>query len=203
MEFDMEVCRPFKAEVYNLSTNSWRIIDDTESVYSLIFPELCTYLKGIHHWLTLGFFEEAIICFDMSDDAFWRMKLPKKLEFNPAHQLVVCNVAVINDSIAYVEEYNLYYSMDIRIDIWVMNEYGVEASWSKHYVIGPGLGQWMFLGFWKEDVVLVGEEEQQLISYNAKARQQVQEFLIRVSPEMFQVFRYVGSIFPLSVLEEE
>ncbi|KAI9090237.1 hypothetical protein K1719_028783 [Acacia pycnantha] len=86
--------------------------------------------------------------------------------------------------------------MDIQIDIWVMNEYGVEASWKKRYVIGPGLGPWTFLGFWKEDEVLVGEDDQPLISYDPEARQQVQEFLIHVALGMFQAFRYRASIFP-------
>ncbi|XP_028787075.1 F-box protein CPR1-like [Neltuma alba] len=164
MDFDMEDCKPFKAEVYNLSTNSWGMINVTESVYSLISPEFCSYLKGVYHWLTLGLFDEAIICFDMSDDAFWKMKLPKDDTDNSAHQLIECNVAVINDSIAYVKEYNLNYAMDIQIEIWVMGEYGVEASWNKRYVIGPCVGDWMFLGFWKEDEILVGEDDQPLIS---------------------------------------
>ncbi|XP_028753588.1 uncharacterized protein LOC114713167 [Neltuma alba] len=147
MDFDMEDCKPFTVEVYNLSTNSWRMINVIESVYSLISPEFCSYLKVVYQWLTLGLFDEAIICFDMSDDAFWKMKLPKDDTDNSAHQLIECNVAVINDSIAYVKEYNLNYAMDIQIEIWVMDEYGVEASWNKRYVIGLGLGDWMFLGF--------------------------------------------------------
>ncbi|KAI9112475.1 hypothetical protein K1719_016398 [Acacia pycnantha] len=203
MDFNLEDCKPFKAEVYSLSTNSWRMIDATESVYSLVCPEFCSYLNGIYHWLTLGFSDEAIICFDMSNDVFWQMKLPKNSDENSAHQLIECNVVVIHDSIAYVKEYNLYFSMDIQIDIWVMNEYGVEASWNKRYVIGPGLGPWMFLGFWKEDEVLVGEDDQPLLSYDIEARQQVQEFPILVASKMFQAFRYGGSIFPLSMLEEE
>ncbi|XP_054821291.1 F-box protein CPR1-like [Prosopis cineraria] len=203
MDFDIEDSKPFIAEVYNLSTNSWRTIDITESAYSLVSPIFCSYLKGVYHWLTLGLSEEAIICFDMSDEVFWKMELPEVYEDDSIRQVTDCNVAVINDTIAYVKEYSLNYSMDSRIDIWVMNEYSVEASWNKRYVIGPGLGLSKFLGFWKEDEILVGEDNQPLIAYNPDARQQVHEFPIHVAEEMFQAFKYVRSIFPLSMLEDE
>jgi F-box interacting protein len=125
--------------VYTLSTDSWRLIDASSfdrsitGLYGDILGEI--FFNGAYH--CIGVFRdesgqvcEIIVSFDMRDEVFRTIRMPdfsdnfdmKTLSVSRnCLVLIICEMKVDN------------------FDIWMMNEYGVEESWTKQFVIGPPL----------------------------------------------------------------
>ena len=143
-------------EVYNLSTDSWRVIDRSASklynIYSSRFP---SYLNGFHHWKAAEICMKArrkgwmfpehgptrmfIISFAMSNEVFLEAPLPT---VPCAFGFIGEDIAVINDSVSLTVEYRDTRNLDINwFDIWVMSsEIGVERTWTKKCKVeGSGL----------------------------------------------------------------
>ena len=84
-----------------------------------------------------------------------------------------------------------------------MHEYGAEESWTKRFNIGPCVERWKFWGFWKDDeVLLVEQDDESLISYNVDTQQPVKVFPVDVGV-LDHAFRYEERIVSLSRLVEE
>ncbi|XP_028787076.1 putative F-box/kelch-repeat protein At3g22730 [Neltuma alba] len=174
-------------EVYNLSTGSWRTIDSVVPAFRLCYPKCRAYLNGFYHWLTEDNNDKAILFFDFGNEVFGKIQLPPEID-----QSYESNVAVVDEKLACAATYKM---TNCRYEIWVMNEYGVESSWSKKFVIGPNPEFGSFLGFWGDDEILV-ENEGHLVSYNIK-NQKIQRLEILGVPKLFKVFDYVESLVPL------
>ncbi|XP_057432774.1 uncharacterized protein LOC130725574 [Lotus japonicus] len=161
------------------------------------------YLNGVYHWLpisSLRDYVEFVLCFDMSDDVFWKMNLPQFPSQEENNELCVSNhnVVVLNDRIGYVREYTMPF--EIQFEIWVMNDYG-QGSWVRMFNIARGTGLGKILEIWKDDnddvVVLGGEEHHPLVLYKIGQQQVVKKFNVRLGAEHC-VVRYVESFLPLS-----
>ncbi|KAI9070450.1 hypothetical protein K1719_047587 [Acacia pycnantha] len=128
-------------EVYNLSTDSWRTVDTVVPAYIRGFPRCRAYLNGFYHWICVDFNDRGILFFDFSKELFGRIQLHPEI----AHVLESI-VAVIDEKLAcVVAPYNMIY---YGFEIWVMNEYGVESSWSEKFCVAPlCLELGFFLGF--------------------------------------------------------
>ncbi|XP_028774126.1 F-box/kelch-repeat protein At3g23880-like [Neltuma alba] len=118
-------------EVYNLSTNSWRTIDVDVPNYELAYPSWSSYLNGFYHWLAFVRNDEIdnnalILSFDFNKEVFRTIQLDPGINLS-----CVANVAVANDCLACVTAYN----WPLKFEIWVMNQYGVESSWTKQLQI--------------------------------------------------------------------
>ncbi|XP_028753589.1 F-box protein CPR1-like [Neltuma alba] len=174
-------------EVYNLSTGSWRTIDSVVPAFRLCYPRCRAYLNGFYHWLTEDNNDKAILFFDFGNEVFGKIQLPPEID-----QSYESNVAVVDEKLACAATYKM---TNCRYEIWVMNEYGVESSWSKKFVIGPNPEFGSFLGFWGDDEILV-ENEGHLVSYNIK-NQKIQRLEIHGVPKLFKVFDYLESLVSL------
>ncbi|KAI4335270.1 hypothetical protein L6164_013932 [Bauhinia variegata] len=176
-------------EVYNLSTNSWRTIKVTVPAFRLCYPKCRAYLNGVYHWLTDEQNDKAILCFDFAKEVFGKMQLPPIVE-------TTCevNVDIIDERLAFVATYCS--AANFRFDIWVMNEYGVERSWTKRFNVGPRIEFGSFLGFWRDNEILV-EDEGRLISYNLDT-ELIQSFQVHGISRLFRVFGCVESLVPLT-----
>ncbi|KAI9126363.1 hypothetical protein K1719_002784 [Acacia pycnantha] len=174
-------------EVYNLSTNSWRTIDAVVPAFRLCYPKSRAYLNGCYHWLTNDN-DKAILFFDFTKEVFGKIQLP--LGVDQSDEL---NVGVIDGKLACISTY----TTNNRFEIWVMNEYGVESSWTKKSVIGPCPKFGSFLGILGDDEILL-EDGCQLVSYNLK-NQQIKGFEIHGIPKMFKAFGYSESLVPLNI----
>ncbi|KAF7806752.1 F-box/kelch-repeat protein [Senna tora] len=174
-------------EVYNLSTDSWKIINAIVPAFRLCYPKCRTYLNGVYHWLTDDNNDKYILCFDFGSEVFGKIQMP------PVMGYCETNVAVIDEKLACVAT---FYMVTHRFEIWVMNEYGNESSWSRRFNIAPSSEFGSFLGFWGDDEILV-EEEGRLMAYHLGNRL-VQRFEIHGVPRLFKVFGYVESLVPLA-----
>ncbi|KAK4737328.1 hypothetical protein R3W88_001025 [Solanum pinnatisectum] len=131
-DFDNKSKHLSKVEVYYLSTNSWRKVEDLEC---LIDPLHCSYVlfKRAYHWR--GYLKEGgncIVTFDFNADLFQKLPYPEGIARNGRESLFVLNqtLALIHFTVNFPQEV----LVDQSIDIWVMKKYGVRESWVKELI---------------------------------------------------------------------
>ncbi|XP_040997686.1 F-box/kelch-repeat protein At3g06240-like isoform X2 [Juglans microcarpa x Juglans regia] len=108
--------RHYQVEVYNLTTDSWRVIDASLNLAHFIcrsnFP---SYLNGFCYWLIFprrcDREHNLLLSFDMSNEMFREIMLPDDVR-SPA------DIAIINDSVAVIFPTSI-----------------VECSWTKLFTI--------------------------------------------------------------------
>uniref|UniRef100_A0A7N2L6Q6 F-box associated beta-propeller type 1 domain-containing protein n=1 Tax=Quercus lobata TaxID=97700 RepID=A0A7N2L6Q6_QUELO len=135
---DFRRCKPLQFEVYNLSTDSWRVIDGSvNQLYGIEFAMFPSYLNGFYHWMASEYpnitMSSRIRCFmisfDMSNEDFQETLLPPIIK----DPFSTDEIAIINDSVSLIVE---YFDVYIRwYDIWVMRETAVERTWTKKFKI--------------------------------------------------------------------
>lgn len=181
---DHLVIQPPRAEVYTLSTNSWREVNagnlqtETKNIFGL---DCETCFKGIFYWK--GYEEPReymssydrdvedqkylIVLFDACDRVFHSVKLPECFYQFPNHEFTL---TVWNDSVVL---YGFYRGGDQPFEIWVMDDFattGVKCSWTKHISIVPTLKAEIQIPFtlelWKSDEVLLLDKNGCIASYN-------------------------------------
>uniref|UniRef100_A0A7N2R7G8 F-box domain-containing protein n=1 Tax=Quercus lobata TaxID=97700 RepID=A0A7N2R7G8_QUELO len=161
--FDEEKAPPAEAEVYTLSTDSWRTVEIlVESVPNIRYilavqPNSCLFFNGALHFIacTLGNDDNSfILSFDVNDEIFRDIKLPENYldglgpnSDHHVHQLVVFkgSLALVvigpDDDVDEDEDEEEEEDDDDEPDtsniclIWVMREYGVVESWTKTNVL--------------------------------------------------------------------
>ncbi|XP_028774133.1 F-box/kelch-repeat protein At3g06240-like [Neltuma alba] len=178
-------------EVYNLSTNSWRKIDADVSFFEFPYSYRGPYLNGAYHWLCrdLDEINKFIVSFDFSKEVFKIIQSPPGITSSSTENNLL---TTMDECLAWFVKYD---SIEFRVEIWVMNEYGVESSWSKKFVVRPFSESWHILGFWGDNEILVYENiSGQMISYNFRngQRQRLQNHF----PTM-KMMDYVESLCPL------
>nr|XP_023915171.1 F-box/kelch-repeat protein At3g06240-like [Quercus suber]POF07245.1 f-box/kelch-repeat protein [Quercus suber] len=186
---DFYGCQQLQFEVYNLSTDSWRVIDRSPSkLYNIVSPRFPSYLNGFHHWKAAEICMKArrkgwmfpehgptrrfVVSFDMSNEVFLETPLP----IVPcAFGFVGEDIAVINDSVSLIVEYRDTGNLDINwIDIWVMSsEIGVERTWTKKFKVeGSGLAfDDRLLEIREDGLVLLHKNDGSLAVYDRKTQE--------------------------------
>ena len=122
-----------EAQVYTLSTDSWRRFaisfgsDHNIGSIDYIYGIPCLFFNGALHALAFTKDHSYSLCFDVNDETFQMIILPE-------HD---CNfyggkfsLAVFKGSLAMIGFSSEYLDIDICY-IWVMREYGVVDSWTK------------------------------------------------------------------------
>ncbi|KAI9075494.1 hypothetical protein K1719_042542 [Acacia pycnantha] len=129
-----------------------------------------------------------ILSFDFGKEVLGVIKLP--LEVSSFAE----SVAVLGESLACVN-----FAPNGNFEIWVMNEYGVESSWTKKFNIETKLFSVHVLGLLGENEILVKENFKRLISYNLQNKHR-KRFQKRSLPlqEVTSMFHYVESLVPLT-----
>ncbi|XP_028774125.1 F-box/kelch-repeat protein At3g23880-like [Neltuma alba] len=183
-------------QVYNLSTNSWRTIDIIDAPSFEFDHPLCgsymnrSYLNGAYHWLTNDYYkiDKPIVTFDFSKEVFGNIGFPIGITLAPF------NIAVVDKSLAIIAT---YYAGKFHesVEIWVMNEYGIESSWTKKFTIGSFPNMVHILGFWRDDEILV-ECSGKLILHNLWNHQR-RKFQIHFGRMSLMMMDYEESLFPL------
>ncbi|KAJ8763453.1 hypothetical protein K2173_002336 [Erythroxylum novogranatense] len=120
-------------KVYELSKNEWRGIATTPP--GNIFSARPVFVHGSLHWigvkrLTYYWF---VVVFDTSSEVFKEMELPFScVLIGKTFPLIM--LAQLGDSLSFI-----YGTANPAVwDIWRMREYGVSASWIKHFTINMG-----------------------------------------------------------------
>ena len=139
-------------DVYSLSTNSWRrkdkLVHGTISGNNFSKGEL----NGALHWK--GAIEKKkvihhiIISFNIRDEVHGYIKLPAGIEldnkdWHPFVRNGLLCIVVVSSRRQY----------EPRFDTWVMNEYGVEETWTKQWSLGPLLA-WNLVGCGRNEELL-------------------------------------------------
>ena len=126
--------RTVLAEVYTLSTDSWRKV--VISKIEFIAEPTHLFFNGALHSIASSQDYKFILSFDLNDERFREIMLPPNyLDGARQHSQ---SLAVFKGSLALIVlGENLVGDRDI-CDIWVMREYGVVESWTKESVLVDG-----------------------------------------------------------------
>ncbi|XP_058187821.1 putative F-box protein At3g24700 [Rhododendron vialii] len=192
-------------EIYELSTDSWREGRVNSQIqFGLHFVCLSfASCKGDFYWYMFcpdG--DDAIIVFWMTDEVFDAKPLPEVCLFDDS---IGSELFVLNDSLALVlypsewtepSSFSVWHCpMEKCFDIWVMEEQGVEVSWTKKFAIGPL--QWLEypLGFRRNGEFLLVSDGVQMMSYNPDTRRIKEYQVYGHSPSRcLQVLLYTESL---------
>nr|XP_023880215.1 putative F-box protein At1g50870 [Quercus suber] len=113
---------PKSAEVYCLSTGSWRTVSTSAPGYFIDCGYYRTYTKGMFSWsASIGDYPDffpGILSFDMSNEVFLTTTLPD----------------------GDLEDPNDRERLENCFYIWSLLEFGVKESWTKLFTIGPLMG---------------------------------------------------------------
>uniref|UniRef100_A0A2N9FFA3 F-box associated beta-propeller type 1 domain-containing protein n=1 Tax=Fagus sylvatica TaxID=28930 RepID=A0A2N9FFA3_FAGSY len=124
----------FEAEVYTLSTDSWRkvviSVDSLSGSIDRIIESPCLLFNGALHTIAYSRDHKFILSFDVNDEIFQPIMLPQ----NYTDIIFFESLAVFKGLLAL-----FVYSEDPDVDmgicyIWVMREYGVVESWTRKSV---------------------------------------------------------------------
>ncbi|KAK3020706.1 hypothetical protein RJ639_046569 [Escallonia herrerae] len=191
--------------LYTLSLNTWKVVQVLVPVPNPSLVAEATFLNGFLHWMAAAQGNQLIVSFDLRNEAFGRILLPDSLCSDDS---LTATLLVLNGSLSVTvhlwEECNSF-------DIWVMAEYGVEESWTKHFSIGPfPIVVWP-VGSWKNSQ-LVFEYLKEHYSYELfRCDPDAQEIVQFRAPgntgKWFKIFNYVASLesvsrrfFPIRVI---
>ncbi|XP_073130140.1 uncharacterized protein [Henckelia pumila] len=127
-------------KVYSLRSNSWKTLSNWPDVGDT-FGGSGKFLNGAIHWSVQDPNRPtkwAIISLDLSSDTFVKLAAPNFVDDD-----VRINVNILQGRLA------VSFERDTHMDIWLLYEYGVQASWSKvvhvpffvnlreHQLVGP------------------------------------------------------------------
>ncbi|KAH7850539.1 hypothetical protein Vadar_034593 [Vaccinium darrowii] len=154
-----------KIQIYCMSTNSWKEIFamvPKDRPCTNIGP--CVSLDGVFYWLAFDFSTCVLVLhtFRMFEELFERLQFPDAFCF----RLLAC-LCILKNSLALIQQEDDTQTCGALFDIWVMDEYRVEESWTKKYTVGPLLGHYDALGFRPNvEVFLMSCDPGQMVSYN-------------------------------------
>ncbi|GJX80866.1 F-box associated domain containing protein [Tanacetum coccineum] len=114
--------------VYSLNSNTWRQVSD--SPYRLDYGNLLNgvYVNGFLHWIANNGSHGIIVAFSLSDEKFSEVASPGLSNEGDIRMSDDCKLVSVGEKLAiYIE---------ITGEIWLMNEYGVNESWTKILVHG-------------------------------------------------------------------
>jgi F-box interacting protein len=130
------------AEVYTLSTDSWRrVVISMESElnigsinYKHISP--CLFFNGALHSIVYSEYREQsfILSFDVNDERFRKIMLPQNYLDEPSYSDFE-HLAMIKGSLALIVFSTVIDKILGICQIWVMREYGVVESWTKKWIL--------------------------------------------------------------------
>ncbi|KAL3632778.1 hypothetical protein CASFOL_025762 [Castilleja foliolosa] len=123
-------CRP-RAELYKLSTGVWQGLSFLGAEFVIYNKSYQVFVNGAAHWVACyaGFYD-VIVFFDMCKEVFGKIMLPFSAANNDTNSVVTKDLVVYNESIALILWSET--GPEPGFCLWVMKEYGVEESWTKH-----------------------------------------------------------------------
>ncbi|XP_026378851.1 F-box/kelch-repeat protein At3g06240-like [Papaver somniferum] len=133
-EFDRPVKESFEVEVYTLGTDLWRKIGNVSCKFEKHQPGVL--VNGALHWFVISCVEQlkVLVSFDIANERFVEVPLPKERLTYPEEPLEDAkyekHVAELGGCLCLV-----FHVFGVRVDVWVMQEYGVRESWTKSFTI--------------------------------------------------------------------
>ncbi|XP_074352917.1 F-box protein CPR1-like [Apium graveolens] len=123
-----------KLSVYSLRSNSWTRPRTLRHLICLYRPG--TFVDGSLYWLSSYKGYNIIVAFDLADEKFTEVPYPRDFDWTTVNKLLLL---VFNRRLCLISFYSKF-----DTDIWLMNNCGVENSWSKMFSgKNPGI-LWVF-----------------------------------------------------------
>ncbi|KAK4435916.1 F-box protein [Sesamum alatum] len=159
-----------RTDLYDSSTNSWRIID-TELPDFVCMPECNLFFNGAQHWMVSDHHVGKILCFDVGREVLkWILHPPSLWDYRHDGKLGMALVT-LKQSLAILR-YSYESDSEDCIDIWLLKEYGVSESWTKQFVVGPyPTGHDILARCSWQDQWILFESNGQLVAYAIHANQ--------------------------------
>ncbi|GMY36709.1 F-box protein CPR1-like [Fagus crenata] len=191
-----------EVKVFSLRANEWRKVEEMR--YVLCYARRnATLACGALHWVVSNKFEvtkgDQIVSFNLTAENFRELPLPEGLE----HDKVMIDVGVLGENVCVTADYH-----GVRVDVWVMKEYGVKASWYKlftvaHNVVGFGSFEYLRpLAYSKSgEEVLLEQDGKRLVWYDWK-RNEVKNVKIPGMPDSFEAEICLGSLVPVEPIRK-
>ncbi|GMP21834.1 hypothetical protein CsSME_00000102 [Camellia sinensis var. sinensis] len=186
----------YQVEVYNLSTNSWRkyhAIVPANIMFLNIWSML--YKSETFCWWAKDGNIEVILSFDMSNEKFHKIPLPFDIGDLGGEHKVIRSIVPMNESIALI----VYRTKQVEkfFDLWVLNEFGVDESWTKLSTIGPLSRVERPLGFWKNDEFVLENSCGMLVMFNSHTRK-IKNLGLQGKRDRLEVLIYKESLVSLN-----
>ncbi|THF98947.1 hypothetical protein TEA_009119 [Camellia sinensis var. sinensis] len=149
-----------KAMIYTIGDGLWRNLGSVP--YYLKNRSFNSFVNGALHWLNFTCDSPDFIrCFDFDSEEFRVVPEPPEFglrkEFSD-HILV----GVLRGSLSICD-----FSSPLRMDIWLMKDYGIKESWSKELVIENGIGRRGNLDCYEPIMILKSGEILMLVNKDA------------------------------------
>ncbi|XP_054799820.1 F-box protein CPR1-like isoform X2 [Prosopis cineraria] len=158
----------WRVEIYALSSDCWRIVDcplPHVSIWNGSWMD--AFVHGAFHWLAYDAAGNLIRAFDMMSQTFRKIRQPNVRSYT---QEYTGTVAKFRESIAVI----VYASSGTEkiFDLWMMEDYSNEGSWTKHPTIGPIVGEERPLGFLEgKNLFLLEIEYGSMMSYDLQTEE--------------------------------
>nr|BAQ18977.1 S11-locus linked F-box protein type-16 [Petunia x hybrida] len=192
--FNCFTMKEWRVEVYELSIDSWREIENVDKQLPYVHWYPCgeLFYKCAAHWFGHANRARVILCFDMSTETFRDIKMPNTCHYKDRK---CYGLVVLNECLTLICYPYPGCQIDTAIDfmeIWMMKEYGIIESWSMKYKITP-LAIESPLAIWKDHLLLLQSISGYLISYDLNS-DEVKEFELNGWPESLRVNVYKESL---------
>ncbi|XP_026416620.1 F-box protein CPR1-like [Papaver somniferum] len=186
-------------EVYTLGKNSWGSIQMIPYMFHLLpyssINQPGVLVNGIRHWLGKSNvqgqdFSKVIVSLDISNERFEEMQLPKEL----LEKDFLMTVGVLEGCLCAVVAV-----VFMRVEVWVMRNYGYRESWNQRFVISQELvtkNPFLRLIWCFKDGKILFKTSTSLVLYDPK-QESCTEPRIRYLRELFEVENYVESLVSL------
>nr|POE76003.1 f-box protein cpr30 [Quercus suber] len=186
----------YAAEVYCLSTGSWRTVSTSAPGYFIDCSYYRTYTKGMFSWSSsIGDYPDffpGILSFDMSNEVFLTTTLPDGDLEDPNGTWRI--FFVLNELVSLVTFGKDREQLENCFYIWSPLEFGVKESWTKLFTIGSLMGIEKPLGFWKNESLFLRDNEGQLLLYDPSAQKITN---LQIDGRLMQMITYVESLISL------
>jgi F-box interacting protein len=188
---------PPLVEIYTLRTGIWRSFMAPGPPYIIWDSSSSVFVNGALHWpantrWSQCAFRNVIVWFNMEDEAFGEVGMPKSLQ---GLEDLNVSVALVEGLLALIPRRSN--GNEASQAVWVMKEYGAEESWSKLFDIRIE-GFERVIGLAKSDEVLV-QKNQRLFSVGPSSRGYL-DLPIRC-PEHIYLDTYVESLVLLNAAD--
>ena len=120
---------PPAVEVYSLSTGKWRMVAASPPIGAARGRKPEAFVNGALHWVALrktgNKFLNFVMVFDLGEEVFREIALPKLLDQNGDEYWVRVSISAYGNSLALFQQ-RIY-----RLSIWVMKDHADASSWTK------------------------------------------------------------------------
>ncbi|XP_026377524.1 F-box/kelch-repeat protein At3g06240-like [Papaver somniferum] len=183
----------FEAEVYALGFDCWRKIQSAfyiqSASYKFVKHQPGVLVNGALHWFVVSGVKQVkvLVSFDISSERFVELSLPKERLTYPEETLEDAkydkNVGELGGCLCL-----LFHVFGVRVDVWVMQEYGVRQSWTKTFTINGGAITKAFYlslkwSFSNNKIILQCDDK--LILYDSKNRRYRKLAVLKIDTYMY------------------